>query len=351
MLFRTDLKTTDPAIPPLEGSNLSIPTPARGILQFKRRTNREFLALSRELARNTLEAASMTTTRTRRRRLLSTLVAALILPLIASIGRGDDPKADAKAKPKAEAKATAKPKAADEPKDTGDDFWRSKRERMVQRHLIERGIKDQKVIAAFREVPRHLYVPEEIRRLSYEDDALPIGLKQTISPPFDVAYMIESLHLKDTDRVYEVGTGSGFNASIMSRVCKEVYSVEIHKPLSERATALMKSLGYSNVHTRAGDGYLGWPEAAPFDAVIVTCAPQFVPQPLVDQLKEGGHGHPGLRPQKSEVQSIALLRRETRRQAGREEKTAADAFRADDRPSGTRSQGSPRESEGRRDQE
>ncbi|GAC1309391.1 MAG: hypothetical protein NVSMB14_13450 [Isosphaeraceae bacterium] len=192
------------------------------------------------------------------------------LAAIGSIGRaGDDPKAKSK--------------------DKADDPLRAARERMVRRHLIERGIKDEKVIEAFRTVPRHLYVPAgDLRRLAYEDDALQIGLKQTITPPFDVAFMIEALHLKDTDRVYEVGTGSGFNASILSRVCKEVYSVEIHKPLSERATKLIKSLGYDNVHTRAGDGYEGWPEAAPFDAVIVTCAPQFIPQPLVDQLKEGG---------------------------------------------------------------
>lgn len=205
---------------------------------------------------------------------LRILLALAALSAPRAIGRaGDEPRE--KSKTKNESKA--------------EDSWRSARERMVRRHLIERGIKDEKVIEAFRTVPRHLYVPAgDLRRLAYEDDALPIGYKQTITPPFDVAFMIEALHLKPTDRVYEVGTGSGFNASIMSRICREVYSVEIHKPLSERATALIKSLGYDNIHTRAGDGYEGWPEAAPFDAVIVTCAPQFVPRPLVEQLKEGG---------------------------------------------------------------
>ncbi|HWE36981.1 MAG TPA: protein-L-isoaspartate(D-aspartate) O-methyltransferase [Isosphaeraceae bacterium] len=162
------------------------------------------------------------------------------------------------------------------------------RDRMVQRHLAERGIKDPKVLEAFRTVPRHLFVPPEARRLSYEDESIPIGEKQTITPPYDVAFMTESLHLKPTDRVYEVGTGSGYQASILSRIAKEVYSVEIHAPLSERATKLIKELGYNNVHTRVGDGYEGWPDAAPFDAVIVTCAPEKIPPPLVAQLKEGG---------------------------------------------------------------
>jgi protein-L-isoaspartate(D-aspartate) O-methyltransferase len=154
--------------------------------------------------------------------------------------------------------------------------------------LVERGIKNPRVLEAFRTVPRHKFLPEATQRQAYDDESIPIGEGQTITPPFDVAFMTEALDPKPTDKVYEVGTGSGYQASILSRLVKDVYSVEIHKPLSERATRVIKELGYTNVHTRWGDGYAGWPEAAPFDAVIVTCAPQFVPQPLVDQLKEGG---------------------------------------------------------------
>jgi protein-L-isoaspartate(D-aspartate) O-methyltransferase len=162
------------------------------------------------------------------------------------------------------------------------------RDRMVERHLAERGIKDPRVLEAFRTVPRHRFVPPEAQRLAYEDESIPIGEGQTITPPFDVAFMTEALAPRPTDRVYEVGTGSGYQASILSRLVKEVYSVEIHAPLGERAAGVIKDLGYTNIHTRVGDGYAGWPEAAPFDAIIVTCAPQKIPPPLVEQLKEGG---------------------------------------------------------------
>jgi protein-L-isoaspartate(D-aspartate) O-methyltransferase len=169
-----------------------------------------------------------------------------------------------------------------------DDPTAPARNRMVQRHLAERGIKNPRVLDAFRTVPRHLFVPPESRRLAYDDESIPIGEAQTITPPYDVAFMTELLDPKPTDRVYEVGTGSGYQSAILSRIVKEVYSVEIHAPLSKRATQVHKDVGYTNIHTRIGDGYEGWPDAAPFDAVIVTCAPQKVPQPLVDQLKEGG---------------------------------------------------------------
>ena len=162
------------------------------------------------------------------------------------------------------------------------------RKRMVQRHLVERGIKDERVLDAFRTVPRHKFLPPETRRLAYDDESIPIGEGQTITPPFDVAFMTESLQPKPTDKIYEVGTGSGYQAAILSRLVKDVYSVEIHKPLSERATKVLEELNYTNVHTRHGDGYAGWPDAAPFDAIIVTCAPQDIPPPLVAQLKEGG---------------------------------------------------------------
>jgi protein-L-isoaspartate(D-aspartate) O-methyltransferase len=169
-----------------------------------------------------------------------------------------------------------------------EDPTAPQRRRMVQRHLVERGIKNPRVLEAFRTVPRHRFLPPETRRQAYDDESIPIGEGQTITPPYDVAFMTEVLDPEPTDKVYEVGTGSGYQASILSRLVKEVYSVEIHEPLSRRATQVIKELGYSNVHTRAGDGYAGWPEAAPFDAIIVTCAPQNIPPPLIEQLKEGG---------------------------------------------------------------
>jgi protein-L-isoaspartate(D-aspartate) O-methyltransferase len=169
-----------------------------------------------------------------------------------------------------------------------DDPTAPARRRMVQRHLVERGIKNPRVLEAFRTVPRHRFLPPKTRRQAYDDESIPIGEGQTITPPYDVAFMTEVLDPKPTDRVYEVGTGSGYQSAILSQLVKAVYSVEIHEPLSKHATAVHKELGYANIHTRVGDGYEGWPEAAPFDAIIVTCAPQKVPQPLLDQLKEGG---------------------------------------------------------------
>jgi protein-L-isoaspartate(D-aspartate) O-methyltransferase len=160
--------------------------------------------------------------------------------------------------------------------------------RMVERHLVERGIKNPRVLDAFRTVPRHRFLAPKTQRLAYDDESIPIGEGQTITPPYDVAFMTEVLDPKPTDKVYEVGTGSGYQSAILSRLVKDVYSIEIHRPLGERAAAVHKSLGYTNIHTKIGDGYGGWPEAAPFDAIIVTCAPQKIPQPLIDQLKEGG---------------------------------------------------------------
>jgi protein-L-isoaspartate(D-aspartate) O-methyltransferase len=169
-----------------------------------------------------------------------------------------------------------------------DDPTAAARNRMVQRHLIERGLKNPRVLEAFRTVPRHRFLPPKTQRQAYDDESIPIGEGQTITPPYDVAFMTEVLDPKPTDRVYEVGTGSGYQSAILSRLVKEVYSVEIHAPLSKAATQVHKDLGYTNIHTRVGDGYEGWPDAAPFDAIIVTCAPTKVPQPLFDQLKEGG---------------------------------------------------------------
>jgi len=151
-----------------------------------------------------------------------------------------------------------------------------------------RGITNRRVLEVMGEVPRHEFVPPDLRPHAYEDRPLPIGHNQTISQPFIVAFMTEKLEPLPDDRVLEVGTGSGYQAAVLADLVAEVYSIEIVEALAERAAADLARLGYTNVHVRAGDGYQGWPDAAPFDAVIVTCAPQAVPQPLVEQLKDGG---------------------------------------------------------------
>ncbi len=162
------------------------------------------------------------------------------------------------------------------------------RKRMVEQQLVPRGITNQQVLHAMNTVQRHQFVPKESRALAYRDHPLPIGYGQTISQPYIVAYMTEQLEPKLTDRVLEIGTGSGYQAAVLSVLVKEVYTIEIVEPLAKRAEEDLKRLGYKNVKVRAGDGYKGWPEAAPFDAIVVTCAPDHVPQPLVDQLKDGG---------------------------------------------------------------
>jgi protein-L-isoaspartate(D-aspartate) O-methyltransferase len=162
------------------------------------------------------------------------------------------------------------------------------RQRMIQQQLTTRGINDQRVLAAMVKVPREEFVPPDSRAVSYGDGPLPIGYGQTISQPYIVAFMTEQLRPKPSDRVLEVGTGSGYQAAILAELVSEVYSIEIVEPLAKNAEATLQRLGYKNVHLKIGDGYKGWPEAAPFDAVIVTCAPDRVPQPLVDQLKDDG---------------------------------------------------------------
>jgi protein-L-isoaspartate(D-aspartate) O-methyltransferase len=169
-----------------------------------------------------------------------------------------------------------------------DDPMAEARERMVQRHLVERGIKDERVLQAFRTVPRHEFVPESSARLAYEDSSIAIGESQTITPPYDVAFMTEALAPKPTDKILEIGSGSGYQGSILAQLAGEVYTIEIHEPLAKLAASRYAKLGYKNIHGRAGDGFLGWPEAAPFDGIIVTCAPKDIPKPLVDQLREGG---------------------------------------------------------------
>lgn len=149
-------------------------------------------------------------------------------------------------------------------------------------------INDDKVLQAIGAVPREDFCADAYRSMAYDNRALPIGWGQTISQPYVVAFMTEQLDLEPTDRVLEIGTGSGYQAAVLSVLVDQVYSVEIVDPLAELATKRLDELGYDNVTVRAGDGYQGWPEHAPFDSVIVTCAPERIPQPLIDQLREGG---------------------------------------------------------------
>jgi protein-L-isoaspartate(D-aspartate) O-methyltransferase len=158
----------------------------------------------------------------------------------------------------------------------------------MQQQLKARGINDGRVLAAMAKVPREEFVPPDSRGASYTDGPLPIGYGQTISQPYIVAFMTEQLRLKPSDRVLEIGTGSGYQTAILSELVTDVYSIEIVEPLAKNAEATLDRLGYKGVHVKPGDGYKGWPEAAPFDAIIVTCAPDRVPQPLTDQLKDGG---------------------------------------------------------------
>jgi protein-L-isoaspartate(D-aspartate) O-methyltransferase len=164
----------------------------------------------------------------------------------------------------------------------------AERQKMVQEQLKSRGIHDDRVLAALAKVPREAFVPENMRAQSYADSPLPIGHDQTISQPFIVAYMTEQLRLQPTDRVLEIGTGSGYQAAVLAELAKDVYTIEIVEPLAKDASARLAQLGYNNAHAKIGDGFQGWPEVAPFDAIIVTCAPDKVPQPLTQQLKEGG---------------------------------------------------------------
>ena len=183
------------------------------------------------------------------------------------------------------------------------------RERMVADQIEARGIADPRVLAAMRKVPRERLVPEDMRASAYEDRPLPIGHGQTISQPYIVAEMSAQLELSGDERVLEIGTGSGYQAAILGELAREVYSIEIVEPLAERAAADLERLGYENVHVRAGDGYKGWPEEAPFDAIIVTAAPDHVPQPLIDQLAVGGRM---VIPIGRGIQSLTLITRDER---------------------------------------
>jgi protein-L-isoaspartate(D-aspartate) O-methyltransferase len=168
------------------------------------------------------------------------------------------------------------------------DSFAARRQAMVDRQIEARGIKSPAVLAAMRKVPRHRFVPAGGVNFAYEDHPLPIGLQQTISQPYIVAYMTEAADISPNDKVLEIGTGSGYQAAILGEIAREVYTIEIIPELAERARTVLAELSYANVHVRAGNGYLGWPEHAPFDAIVVTAAPDEVPQALVDQLAVGG---------------------------------------------------------------
>ncbi|MBI4704949.1 MAG: protein-L-isoaspartate(D-aspartate) O-methyltransferase [Deltaproteobacteria bacterium] len=170
----------------------------------------------------------------------------------------------------------------------GEERYRQQRERMVQEQLAGRDVVDRRVLEAMRTVPRHRFVPSEQQGEAYDDHPLPIGLGQTISQPYIVALMSQLALVRPGDKVLEIGTGSGYQAAVLAALGAEVYSIEIVEPLARRAAALLAELGYRRVHVRAGDGYLGWPEQAPFDAVLVTAAPPEIPAPLEQQLATGG---------------------------------------------------------------
>jgi protein-L-isoaspartate(D-aspartate) O-methyltransferase len=168
------------------------------------------------------------------------------------------------------------------------DGYAEARREMVATQIRARGIENPRVLAAMARVPRHEFVPALRRGVAYGDHPVPIGHDQTISQPFIVAFMTEALNPAPADRVLEIGTGSGYQAAVLAGLVAKVYTIEIVAPLGERARADLARLGYGNVSVRIGDGYEGWPEHAPFDAIIVTCSPEHVPQPLVDQLRDGG---------------------------------------------------------------
>jgi len=170
----------------------------------------------------------------------------------------------------------------------GQPDFAARREAMVRTQIVARGIRQPEVLAALRKVERHRFVPAEYVSEAYNDHPLPIGYNQTISQPYIVALMTEQLQLKSSDRVLEIGTGSGYQAAVLAAICDSVFSIEIVSPLAHQAAARLRNLGYHQVLVKDGDGYRGWPEHAPFDAIIVTCSPSAVPPALSEQLAEGG---------------------------------------------------------------
>lgn len=177
--------------------------------------------------------------------------------------------------------------AGDAQQGSAQEQFDKQRERMVAEQLAGRDIRDPRVLDAMRKVPRHLFVPAPMRGSAYQDSPLPIGNDQTISQPYIVAYMTQALELKPSHKVLEIGTGSGYQAAVLGELAAQVYTIEIVGELAQRATKALADAGYQNIHVRHGDGYAGWPEHAPFDAIMVTAAPDHVPEPLIQQLAAG----------------------------------------------------------------
>jgi len=183
---------------------------------------------------------------------------------------------------------------------------------MVEEQLKKRQIKSEAVLEAMRSVPRHLFVPKNMQRHAYNDSPLPIGLEQTISQPYIVAFMTEQLDLKPGMKVLEIGTGSGYQAAILAHLKCDVYTIELLEELAVRAEKVIKELNYKNVKVKSGDGYLGWPEEAPFDAIIVTAAPDKIPEKLIEQLKDGGKMIVPVGPVNS-LQSLKLITKKNKK--------------------------------------
>ncbi|HCO83456.1 MAG TPA: protein-L-isoaspartate O-methyltransferase [Arenibacter sp.] len=194
----------------------------------------------------------------------------------------------------------------------GQNDYVMQREQMVKTQLQARGIKDPLTLYSMTNVPRHEFVPKNLVEHAYRDGALPIGSDQTISQPYIVAFMTETLKLKSTDRVLEIGTGSGYQAAVLGKIVDSVYTIEIIKDLAMSAKSRLKNLGYHNVVVKWGDGYHGWPEKAPFDAIMVTAGAEAIPQPLLDQLKDGGHMVIPVGPSDNVTYLVSVLKKKDR---------------------------------------
>ncbi len=186
------------------------------------------------------------------------------------------------------------------------------RKNMVEQQIQARGVADQATLSAMLNVPRHEFVPEALRPYAYFDQPLSIGNGQTISQPYIVAFMTEALRLKKSDRVLEIGTGSGYQAAVLAKIVDSVYTIEIVEPLAMAAAKRLKALKYANVLVKSGDGYHGWPQKAPFDAIIVTAGADSIPQPLVDQIEEGGRMIIPVGPHNGVRQLVLLIKKKNK---------------------------------------